>query len=59
MSKTIRVYPVSGRVVRHPETGEIVPAEGLDVPRAAYWLRRLQDGDLTEKAPAKAPAKKE
>ncbi|MDR1946598.1 MAG: DUF2635 domain-containing protein [Desulfovibrio sp.] len=54
---TTRVYPVPGRVVRHPETNEPVPAAGLEVPRAGYWLRRIMDGDLTEHAPA-APAKK-
>ena len=42
----LNVKPVSGRLVRHPETGEPVPAEGLAVPRSPYWLRRLQDGDV-------------
>ena len=42
----LNVKPVSGRLVRHPETGEPVPAEGLAVPRSPYWLRRLKDGDV-------------
>jgi hypothetical protein len=58
-----RVYPVEGRLIRHPETGEIVPPEGLEVPRAGYWLRRILDGDLTETPAAPVPtpvkAKKE
>lgn len=53
--KTIRVYPVPGRIVRHPETGEIVPPEGWEVPRAGYWLRRLLAGDVSE-APVAAPS---
>lgn len=40
------IMPVPGRLARHPETGEPVPAGGLAVPRSAYWLRRLKDGDV-------------
>jgi hypothetical protein len=45
------VYPAEGRVVPDPETGGDLPAEGRDVPRDAYWLRRLQDQDVTRDAP--------
>ena len=41
---TMKVYPVAGRLVRHPGTGETVPAAGLIVPRSPYWLRRLACG---------------
>lgn len=44
---TMTLYPVPGRLVRHPETGEPVPAFGVTVPRSTYWLRRLREGDLT------------
>lgn len=44
---TMKVYPVAGRLVRHPRTGETVPAAGLIVPRSPYWLRRLACGDVT------------
>lgn len=44
---TMKVYPVAGRLVRHPGTGETVPAAGLIVPRSPYWLRRLACGDVT------------
>ena len=44
---TMKVYPVAGRLVRHPQTGEPVPAAGLVVPRSPYWLRRLACGDVT------------
>jgi hypothetical protein len=50
---------VEGRLIRHPETGEIVPPEGLEVPRAGYWLRRILDGDLAETPAAPVKAKKE
>ena len=45
---TMKVYPVAGRLVRHPRTGETVPAAGLIVPRSPYWLRRLACGDVTK-----------
>ena len=41
---TMTVYPVAGRLVRLPGTGEPVPAAGAAVPRSPYWLRRLRDG---------------
>lgn len=48
------VYPAAGRVVPDPEAGGNLPAEGRNVPRDAYWLRRLQDQDVTRDAPKKA-----
>ncbi len=56
---TITVYPVAGRLVRHPETGEPVPAAGAAVPRSPFWLRRLRDGDVTTARPAETSAGKE
>jgi hypothetical protein len=50
------VYPAAGRVVPDPETGGDLPAEGRDVPRDAYWLRRLRDQDVTPDAPKPAKA---
>ena len=50
------VYPAAGRVVPDPEAGGTLAAEGRDVPRDAYWLRRLRVGDVTTDAPKKAPA---
>jgi hypothetical protein len=57
--KMTRVYPVEGRRVRHPETGELLPPEGMNVPRAGFWLRRIQDGDVAEAPEKPAKAKKE
>lgn len=50
------VYPAPGRVVPDPEAGGNLPAAGRDVPRDAYWLRRLQDQDVTTEAPKPAKA---
>ncbi|MGF6136494.1 DUF2635 domain-containing protein [Pseudomonas laurylsulfatiphila] len=50
------VYPAAGRVVPDPETGGDLPAEGRDVPRDAYWLRRQRDQDVTTDAPKPAKA---
>lgn len=50
------VYPAAGRVVPDPEAGGLLAAEGRDVPRDTYWLRRLRDGDVTNEAPKKAKA---
>lgn len=50
------VYPAAGRVVPDPEVGGNLPAEGREVPRDAYWLRRLRDRDVTEDAPKQAKA---
>lgn len=58
----LHVKPAAVRLVRHPETGEILPVEGMAVPRNTYWLRRVKDGDVLECTPPKAkkePANKE
>lgn len=47
MSETIHVVPKPGLNVRDPENGHPLPPEGADKPRNSYWLRRLQDGDVT------------
>ena len=44
------VRPAPGRAVRDPETKMLVPAEGREVPRTGFWLRRLRDGDGLEGA---------
>lgn len=44
------------RKVRKPVNGHLA-AEGEEVNRDSYWLRRLADGDVVEAtAPADAPA---
>lgn len=47
----ITVVPAKGRAVPDPETGELLAAEGRDVPDDTYWRRRLADGDVTIPTP--------
>lgn len=48
MAKTeIYVVPVVGRTVPDPARGDVVPAEGRQVVRDAYWIRRIEDKDVT------------
>lgn len=48
------IYPVAGRLVRDPATGRELDASGIQVnDQDFFWLRRLADGDVTTKAPAK------
>lgn len=48
MSETLNLKPREGVQVRDPRNAEPLPKEGARVPRNAYWLRRLRDGDVTE-----------
>lgn len=40
------VKPKDGRKVIDPATYRELPVEGKEVPRSAYWLRRIKDGDV-------------
>lgn len=44
---TIFIYPHPDRCVPDPECGDLCPASGRQVKRNAYWLRRLQQGDVS------------
>jgi hypothetical protein len=44
----MRIKPVSGRQVPDPEKGGYLPEEGREVEPNVYWLRRIEDGDVTE-----------
>lgn len=44
----IKVKPAEGLVVRNPADAKALPPKGKTVPRNAYWLRRLKDGDVVE-----------
>lgn len=49
----MRVYPTPGLVVRDPVLRDALPAEGRDVADDdLYWVRRIQDGDVTLTPPA-------
>lgn len=43
------IYPVEGRIIHNPETGKkIVGPTVVDVS-LPFWVRRLNDGDVTIK----------
>lgn len=44
--------PSPGLIVRDPESGEILPAEGRHKTDNEFWRRRLRDGDVIEADPA-------
>ncbi|WP_165495675.1 DUF2635 domain-containing protein [Marinobacter halodurans] len=47
-----------GLVVRQPQNGRPLPAEGALVDWSGYWVRRKAEGSIVEtKAPAKTKAK--
>ncbi|MFC3336906.1 DUF2635 domain-containing protein [Paracandidimonas soli] len=46
--KTMRVRPVSGRMVPDPDRGDVLPEGGRVVPKSQWWMRRLGDGDVVE-----------
>ena len=39
--------------IADPQSGQYLPATGAVVPRSAFWLRRLKDGDVQLKPAAK------
>ena len=45
------VKPKDGLQVPDPYRGDNLPAEGREVEANQYWLRRKQDGDVTEGSP--------
>lgn len=52
----IIVKPKPGLTVRKPD-GSKLQADGELVSRTSFWIRRLQDGDVTEVKPAAKAAK--
>jgi len=53
----LRVKPAPGKGARYQWPDKrILPAEGANVPRSAYWARRLMRGDVVPCAPP-APEK--
>jgi hypothetical protein len=50
---TMFVKPAEGLKVRDPAhpTRAHIPAEGKRVPEDAYWIRRLQAGDVVAATP--------
>jgi hypothetical protein len=44
----IYVIPAAGRNVIDPANGQALPPEGKEVEATTYWLRRKNEGDVTE-----------
>lgn len=40
------VKPTTGRAVRDPVKGTLLPEGGAEVPESTFWNRRLRDGDV-------------
>ena len=53
---TMFVKPAEGVRCKDPLTFEVMPAEGRNVPRTGYWLKRLKKGEvvMAEKGVPKA-----
>lgn len=45
-------------IVRDPVTRKALPEKGATVPRNAFWLRRLNDGDVVDAAAAPRKSEK-
>jgi Protein of unknown function (DUF2635) len=40
--------PSPGLIVRDPVTMQPLPEEGKEVESSRYWIKRLNDGDVSE-----------
>lgn len=43
----MKIYPVPDVLLRDPEKGDFVPADGREVEDSVFWRRRLRDGDAS------------
>ncbi len=64
MRGKIFLIPRPGYIVRDPETKKPLPADGIEVERSSYWVRRIQAGDVSvvvvpKPRPARVKTKKE
>ncbi len=51
------VIPKSGFKIPDPSLNDHLPPEGRNVEKTTYWVRRLRDGDVTEKPQPKPQQK--
>lgn len=47
----MKIYPVEGRLVRDPVTGREITGPTEVLENDSFWVRRLEDGDVTIVAP--------
>lgn len=52
----MKLKPASGRAVRDPVKGKLLPESGATVTLNAFWRRRLRDGDVVEVTDAETSA---
>lgn len=52
------IQPAPGRSVRDPRTLKLLPPDGAEKPRNAYWLRRVAAGDVVTTIPSTMKSKK-
>jgi hypothetical protein len=45
----MKLVPRTGMLVIDPDTHQALPADGADVDLSSFWIRRLNDGDVSEK----------
>lgn len=51
------IKPAPGLRIADPKTGIYLSEKGALMPRSAFWLRRLKDGDVVAiKNPDQSPA---
>jgi hypothetical protein len=54
----MRIKPAPGLSVRDPETKQLLPADGIDVPDdSILWTKILNDGDVVLVTAKPGPAK--
>ena len=51
----MKIYPVAGRLVRDPVTGREVVEPTYVPDNDPFWIRRVQDGDVSVAAQQSQP----
>lgn len=44
----MKLKPLNGRSIPDPARGDLLPADGRNVEKSSYWLRRLVAGDVEQ-----------
>ncbi len=51
MTETVHIKPAAGRLVRIPDTYEVLSPQGKAVEMNSYWLRKQSAGDIEVDVP--------
>lgn len=57
MTPTAYLIPKPGLRMRDPQSLQLLPEEGAELPLTSYWRRRINDGDVSIGKPPRASAK--